>query len=702
MAKTTVVQTSFAAGELDPSLAMRHDVQQYQAGARRLTNGRLLVGGGVRRREGTRWLDALVGDGRIIPWTVNETTKYVVVLTAGRFDAYHDDGTWAGCLLECPWSLSQARAATWFQSANTLFLAHTDFPTQRIMRTGPDSWARDAVAFAQPAGAAGRVHQPYLKVAPENMTLRPSARVGSITLTTSAAWWRAEHVGGRVRYAGREVAVTSIASSTVANGTVIDELPPTQEVIVDNGSGWSIGQVVEGDETGARGEVIEIDGNKLTILVDERLTGMSAGEHLIGPDSRAKINSTVTDAGYGPGAAVRNWDEQLYGPAHGYPAAVGLHRNRMILAGGRAVPNVVCASRTDALYDFDVGDALDTDAVIDLLGDSAAQRIVQVVSTEQLLVLTDRGAYYVAESPSRPFTPANVSLLPFGSPWPASNARAEPFDNGVIVVTGSTIVKLSPTGDTTAQWTGAPTSLLASHTIKAPVDAAFTTGWYGGVETYGFFVNADGTMACMQLLESQQVRSFAPWSIAGSIRSVAAVGDELFLVTRRTVNGAVKHLLERVDPALSLDAATVYNSLGEALERYGATPGVQVVAGRYALGGLPQPDPAADGPYEVGLEFPWVIETLPPVVQGRNGPVVHDTMRICRVWVELQSSHRLSVSGQTLTAYAVTDDLSEAPPQRNGPQEFRLLGRARRPTITIQAPEPLPVTVLGLSMEVSA
>ncbi|NUB27731.1 hypothetical protein [Azospirillum brasilense] len=701
MAKTTVVQTSFAAGELDPSLAMRHDVQQYQAGARRLTNCRLLVGGGARRREGTRWLAELAADARLIPWTVDEATKYVVVLSAGRMDAFREDGTPAGALTDCPWSLAQARAATWFQSANTLFIAHTDFPTQRIIRTGPASWTRSAIAFAQPAGSGGRTHQPYFKLAPETMTLRPSARLGSITLTTDAAWWQAGHVGGRVRYAGREIAITSITSSTVANGTVIDGLPPTQQVTVENSSGWSVGQIVEGDETGARGEVIAIDGSTLTILVDERLTGLIANEYLIGPDSRAKITSTVTDAGYGPGAAVRNWDEQLYGPVHGYPAAVGLHRNRLILAGGRAVPNVVCASRTDALYDFDVGDAVDTDAVIDLIGDAAAQRIVQVVSGEQLLVLTDRGCYYNAESASRPFTPANFGLLPFGSPWPASSARAEPFDNGVILVTGSTVVKLSPTGDTTAQWTGTPISLLASHTIKNPVDAAFTTGWYEGVETYGFFVNADGTMACMQLLESQQVRSFVPWSIEGAIRSVAAVGDELFLVTRRTINGAVKHLLEKVDPALSLDAATTYTDLDDATARYGATPGVQVVAGRYALGGLPQPDPAADGPYNVGLDIPWVIETLPPVVQGRNGPVVHDTMRICRVWVELQSSHRLSVSGQTLTAYAVTDDLSEAPPQRNGPQEFRLLGRARRPTITIQAPEPLPVTVLGLSMEVS-
>ncbi|AWJ91411.1 hypothetical protein Sp245p_16325 (plasmid) [Azospirillum baldaniorum] len=698
MAKTTIVQTSFAAGELDPSLAMRHDVQQYQAGARRMTNCRLLVGGGARRREGTRWLAELVADGRAIPWAVDEATKYVIVLSTGRMDAFREDGTPAGTLTGCPWSVAQARAATWFQSANTLFLAHPDFPVQRIARTGPSSWAREAIAFAMPAGVGGRLHQPYFKVAPDSITLQPSARAGGITLTASGGWWQSGHVGSRVRYAGREIVINSISSSAVANATVVDELPPSQDVTVDDAAGWRVGQVVEGDETGARGEVVAMpSGTVLRIVVEERVSGFKVGEYVTGPESRAKVAAVAT---VDP-APSRNWDEQLYGPVHGYPAAVALHRGRLILAGGRAVPNIVCASRTDALYDFDIGDAVDTDAVIDLIGDAAAQRIVQVVSTEQLLVLTDRGAYYNAESPSRPFTPTNFGLLPFGSPWPASNARAETFDNGVILVTGSTIVKLSPTGDTTAQWTGAPTSLLASHTIKAPLDAAFTTGWYGGVETYGFFVNSDGTMTCMQLLESQQVRSFVPWTITGSVRSAAALGDELFLVTHRSVDGVDKHLLEKVDPSLSLDAATTYADLDDAAARYGTLPGAHVVAGRYALGGLPQTDPAADGPYDVGLDFPWVIETLPPVVQGRAGPVVHDTMRICRVWVELQDSFRLSVSGQTLTAYAVTDDLSEAPLQRNGPQEFRLLGRSRRPTITIQAPEPLPVTVLGLSMEVS-
>ena len=698
MAKTTIVQTSFAAGELDPSLAMRHDVQQYGAGARRLTNCRLLVGGGARRREGTRWLAELAADGRVIPWTVDEATKYVVVLSAGRMDAFRDDGTPAGSLTGCPWTLAQARAATWFQSANTLFLAHPDFPTQRIVRTGPSAWTMAPVAFVQPAAPYGKVLQPYFKIAPEYITLQPSGRSGTITLTTSDPWFQPGHQWCRLRYVGREIVITAVSSSTVATGNVIEELPPTQDVTVSTGAGFRVGQIVEGDETGARGEIVEMpSGSVLRVVVEERVGGFRVDEFVTGPESRAKVTavSEVSIAG------TRNWDEQLYGTATGYPAAVGLHRNRLILAGGRTVPNVVCASRTDALYDFGVGDAVDTDAVVDLIGDAAAQRIVQVVSAEQLLVLTDRGCYYNAESPSRPFTPANFGLLPFGSPWPVSAARAETFDNGVILVTGSTIVKLSPTGDSTAQWTGAPISLLASHTIQAPVDAAFTTGWYGGVETYGFFCNSDGTMACMQLLESQQVRSLVPWSIAGQIRSIAALGDELFMVTSRAIGGVVKYLLEKVDPALSLDAATTYTDLDDAAARYGATPGAQVVAGRYAIGGLPQPDPAADGPYDVGLEFPWVIETLPPVVQGRSGPVIHDTMRICRVWVELQNSHRLSVSGQTLTAYAVTDDLSEAPPQRNGPQEFRLLGRTRRPTITIQAPEPLPVTVLGLSMEVS-
>nr|WP_211114210.1 hypothetical protein [Azospirillum rugosum] len=684
---------------MDPALAMRHDVQQYAAGARRLTNCRLLVGGGARRREGTRWLAELPADARLIPWTVDESKKYVVALSHGRMDAFRDDGTPAGSLVGCPWTLAQARAATWFQSANTLFLAHPDLPPQRIARTGETSWSRQALAFAQPAGAGGRIHQPYFKLAPDSVALQPSGRSGAIELRTNTDWFRVEHVGCRFRYAGREIVITSVYNSVTAFGTVIDELPPSQDVTVDNAAGWQVGQVVEGDETGARGEVVGISsGTLLRIVVEERVGGFKVGEFVTGPESRAKVTAVAEV----PPAASRNWDEQLYGPVHGYPAAVGLHRNRLILAGGRAVPNIVCASRTDSLYDFDVGDAIDTDAVLDLIGDAAAQRIVQVVSGEQLLVLTDRGCYYNAESASRPFTPANFGLLPFGSPWPVSSCRAEPFDNGVILVTGSTIVKLSPTGDTTAQWTGTPTSLLASHTIKSPTDAAFTTGWYGGVETYGFFVNGDGTMACMQLLESQQVRSFVPWTIAGTVRSVAALGDELFLVTQRTANGAVKILLEKVDPALSLDAATTYADLSAATARYGTGDGVQVIAGRYALGGLPQPDPAADGPYDVGLDFPWLIETLPPVIQGRSGAIIHDTMRICRVWVELLGSHRLSVSGQTLAAYVVTDELSQAPPLRSGPQEFRLLGRARRPTITIHAPEPLPVTVLGLSMEVSA
>ena len=54
-----VIQTNFTSGELDPLLIGRVDVKHYYSGAARLRNVLVLPQGGVRRRPGLEYIDAL-------------------------------------------------------------------------------------------------------------------------------------------------------------------------------------------------------------------------------------------------------------------------------------------------------------------------------------------------------------------------------------------------------------------------------------------------------------------------------------------------------------------------------------------------------------------------------------------------------------------------------------------------------------------
>lgn len=689
------VQYTFGAGELAPDLAMRRDTQQYRDGAKSLRNNRLLVTGGAARRPGTWRLHELTGSHRICEFVVNEATKYIVAFNDGTFDAFLPDGTAAGSLTGCPWIGDSWKTMDYVQSGNTIFLTHSGIGIHVIQRVGPSSWQRSVYGFYQ--DPAGRLRQPYLKLAPDAMTLQPSALTGAVTLTTSAAYWVAGHVGCRVRYLGREIQITSITSSTVANGNVVEELRPSQTLTVGSTGGFQVGDVIEGSTSAAKGKVTSINsGTSMTVVVIDKLLVFQS-ETLIGPNSKTSISSVVSAT---PGA-ITDWDEQLFSNLNGWPACIEIHRNRLLMGGSPAVPNAIVGSRIDNIYNFDVGTAGDAEGFAETIGDAAAVQIQQLRSAEQLLIFTDRGPYYVPESASNPFRPSSLAFNHFGGEWPCAVARTGAFDGGVVMVSKSLVVKVSPTGDQTRQWSADEVSLLSYHLVNAPTDTGFCTNFNDGPERYALFTNANGTMAVLQLIEAQEIRNLVPWDTDGLFKSVACLGSEIYVTVERTIDGVTRWFLEKFDQSLTLDCVTSFDDLDDVPAKYGDAP-VQVVVGNYALGTYPIAlDDPPDGPYRVGFFYERVIETLPPNIEDQEGSYAGELVRIVSADVNVLTSARFAANGHELSAYQVTDPLDQAPPLRSGPQRFSFLGWKIDPTITITQPDPLPLTCLGIKMKVA-
>ena len=59
MPQAVTSQTTFSAGELDPRLVARHDYEAFYKGAETLTNVVCLGQGGVKRRQGLRFVGDL-------------------------------------------------------------------------------------------------------------------------------------------------------------------------------------------------------------------------------------------------------------------------------------------------------------------------------------------------------------------------------------------------------------------------------------------------------------------------------------------------------------------------------------------------------------------------------------------------------------------------------------------------------------------
>jgi hypothetical protein len=696
MARRKTLQTNFSSGELAPELAMRQDTEQYKNGAKKLTNMRCLIGGGVTRRPGTLKQAELTQDSILVEFIVNQTTMYNLCFSSGRMDAFLPSGTASGSVTSAPWTGTIWSEMDWVASGNTIFLVHPDMAVQKIVRTAASTWVRSAFTFF--AGAGGRTEQPYYKVSDASYTLAPSALTGAISLVASGPVFTADNIGEKIRYIGREILITAVADTTHASGTVVELLPPTQTLVVTSSAKFAVGEVVLGDDSEAKGEVTGIpDATHLTVVIIQKLTPFTV-ENIIGPNGVTAISAVAAATP----AAVVDFDEQLFGVKWGYPSVVKLHRNRLLFAGHPAVPNGLLGSRIGNLYSFDVGDASDADAIFETIGDAGASEIVQLYSAEQLLIATDHGLYYVPESQTNPFRATSMAFFPFGSSWPiTASAKMRSFDDGVLVISGSLVIMVRPTGNLTQSWGADEVSLLSSHIITTPTRIAAVSNFNGGPERYAMLVNSDGTMAPMQIVTAQKIRNVTPWETEGEYRSVSCLRAQVFVTTSRVISGSTRYFLEVFDQDVTLDLAVTSTDLTDVTATFGTTT-VNVVTGNFSLGTYPLTiGSPPDGPYTVGLFFDTRTEILPPALDDNEGSIAGQLMRITDCFVSVKDSARFAQNGYELSAYQVTDDPSVAPPLRTGPQRFQFQGWSQEPTIPITQPDPLPLTVLAMKSVVA-
>jgi hypothetical protein len=229
------IKTSFTAGELAPELGGRPDLRAYENGARALRNVTILPTGGVARRPGLRFLGALPGPARLIPFEFSTEQTYLLVLTDMLITVYRDDV--AVATIPSPYGVGQIGQVAWTQSADTLLLAHPDLPPRRVTRTGHTSWQIAVWNFAA---------EPYHRFADEAVTIAASATAGPVTLSASAPVFLAGHAGATFRLNGRRVRIGTVGTTTSATATVLEALtgtapmPNWDEASFSNARGWPV------------------------------------------------------------------------------------------------------------------------------------------------------------------------------------------------------------------------------------------------------------------------------------------------------------------------------------------------------------------------------------------------------------------------------------------------------------------------------
>lgn len=201
MVRTGKVYSKFYSGEFSPWLTGQYDLQAYQFGLQTLKNAFVQKYGPVARRTGTKLVNLLdkgtSSNCRLVPFTVNEDTIYVLEFTHKRLRIIRPDGSYVlgadnePYSLDTPYESSHLFRLHMAQSSDILFIVHGDFAPRQLSHYGPTDWV---------IAEMGLIDGPYFaENADELRKLTPSGTSGNITLTSSVDLFDPTDVGRLVR-----------------------------------------------------------------------------------------------------------------------------------------------------------------------------------------------------------------------------------------------------------------------------------------------------------------------------------------------------------------------------------------------------------------------------------------------------------------------------------------------------------------------
>lgn len=698
-----VFRSTFEAGEISPDWLRRIDTPILASACQTARNVILKASGGILRRPGTTGLSDLQGQARHYRFEGRGFTE-ILVLTNGRLDVYDESGSLQDSITSSvPWTTAQLARLKFTADANRVYVFHQEFVTQVLERASDGSWSRADFSFL--SGINSNPAQPfYDKFSDIDVTMSVNAYSGTgrtLTFSDDVLKTDGSHVGVRFRYLGAcEMTITAVASATSATVTINDALYPTLDVTVASSAGYKVGQVVEGSISQVRGIVASIQSGtvvRVTLLegYDQFQVITESGvdkDRLVGPESRGEITGVSTVA---TPATTSIWDEQLTSDARGYPATGVVHRGRLFMTGFPEATDVVVASAVGNFHNFALG--TDDDSAINTeLGDDPNSEIRHLVSAEQLLLFTDRGAYYVPESAESPITPESLAFLRLGQEG-ASYVEPVVASEGVLYIDAESgrLMAAVPTGNVRRSWQPIELSEYAYHLLTGPVRIAVSNGLDGRSERYVFVLNADGTLAVMIYRRGAEIVGWTAWERGeGTWTDIGATADTLTCVSKIDTT----YRLGAFSFGALVDDEIDYSS--SVSGRNGDTAAavknkVVVVEETVASGEVPSVAPASG--YTLGYDFAVTLRPAPPV--SENG---WRRQRIARTTLEVVDSGAVTVNGKLSWPYGAGDDLENTGAVSSRVIRAFKLGWANDQTPLIQQSkgEGALLDVLACSMEV--
>jgi hypothetical protein len=662
MARFVTIQTNFNTGELDPLMRARVDLKAYENALETATNVVCQPQGGITRRPGLRYINALPNTStesaangvRLVSFEFSTSDSYMLCFTHNRMYVYKNgalvtniNASGNDYLDTSGVSLSSAKLANmcWTQSADTLIVVHEDLAPVKIVRGASDSsWTASTITFDSTP------KYPFtLSATSPAGTLTPSAVSGKITLTAST-------------------------------GTPF--------------SAASVGQYVNASPQGRAKIVKYTSGTVVQAITEFPFFDTSA----------IASGSWEIESGY----------ESVWSSTKGYPRTVTFHEGRLYFGGSKTRPSTVWGSKVGLFFDFEATEGLDDDAIEATLDTNTFNAITDIISGRDLQFFTTGGEFYVQQSSLEPITPTNFSVKTVSRHGSKPGIRVKQLESGTLFIQrqGKTLNEFAYS-DTQATYLTAKISLLSGHLLKSPTRMGLRKSVATDENDLLLIVNGeDGSMVAYSLLRSENV--IAPSKFTTGTDSFIDVGVDIttiYAVVKRTISGVAQYYVERFDDTLLTDSAktggaaasvSMSHLVGKSVNILldGTVQANQTVPG----GGTVTFSRSSATSYEVGLPINVQVTTMPVDLKIQTGTRIGFKKRIVEVNALVLETQNMVVNNIEVPfrSFDTPSILDADIPEFTGTKVLHgILGYSTDAQITITQSAPLKMTLLGMEYKVA-
>lgn len=584
MGRWALSLNSFNGGELSPHLAGRYDIPKYRAGAATLLNFLPHPEGGLHRRPGTRYVHEVRDSSkrtRLIPFVFSTEQAYVLEFSENKVRVYANEG-----IVQAPThNFVDADVDT---GADTIKITNGHF---YVDQQGP---FRLTTTGTLPSPLATATNY-YIKTTADSEKFQLSTTPGGGAIDITSAAGGGTHTitpFGDVPY---ELATTYQESELmdvqhVQSADVLYLVHKNHKPRKLNRTGntsWTLVDIAfqDGPFLPENTTDTTLDPDVLTgtvTMTASSTTGINGGVGFVSNDVGRQIRwrqSSTNTWGWltitsitSSTVVVGTWNQSPNGTAPpsklwrlgawytgNYPRAISFFEQRLAFAGEATTPQTVHASQSGDFENFGLSDAdgtvQDSSALDFTISANQVNVILWLASQRNLIMGTPGGIFPVqASSNNEAVTPTNVNV-PQATVSGAAAIQPVNVENRIVYIgRGFNRARAIRFAFDIDGYASDDLTILADHILSPSVDQL---AYQLETESIVWAVLQDGYLAALTYVPEQQVFAWSKHQIGGSFSGGIAVvetaavipspnedHDQLWLIVKRTINGATKRYVE--------------------------------------------------------------------------------------------------------------------------------------------------------------